>query len=69
MRCLIATPLILALVAAAPMLNGCEETVDQEKSVDVKDDGTVVTEEEKVTETPSGDVTKTQTKEVDKPGD
>lgn len=61
---------MLALsLAAVPALVGCEDTLEHEKSVDVKDDGTVVTKEKKVTEGPSGEITKTESKDVDRPGD
>ena len=33
----------------APMLVGCEDTVESEKKVEVKEDGTKVTEEKKTT--------------------
>jgi hypothetical protein len=69
MRRLIATPLLLVALAGVPILAGCEETVEQERSVDVKDDGTVVKEETEVTENADGSVTKTETKDVDKPND
>ena len=69
MRRFIATPMILASLAGVPILVGCEDTVEQERTVDVKDDGTVVKEETKVTENADGSVTKTETKDVDSPND
>ena len=68
MRRFIATPLILASLAGVPMFAGCD-TVEHEKKVDVKDDGTDVKEETKVTENADGSVTKTEKKDVDKPGE
>ena len=68
MRRLLVTPLILATLAGVPIFAGCD-TVEHEKSTEVKDDGTVVKEEKKVTENPDGSVTQTEKKDVDKPGD
>ena len=63
--------LSVAVVAGAlvvPFAGGCEQqTVSEEKKVDVKDDGTVVREKETVKENSDGSVTKTETKSVDKP--
>ena len=42
---------------------GCDSEVASERDVDVRDDKTI-TEETKVTETPSGDLKKTETKTV-----
>jgi hypothetical protein len=57
----------LALVAApAGLIVGCD-TVEEEKKVEVKDDGTVVKEQTKTTENADGSVTKTEEKKVDKP--
>jgi hypothetical protein len=59
---------LLALsLSAAPALVGCEDTLEHEKKVDVKDDGTVVKEKTKVSENVDGSVTKTEEKKVDKP--
>lgn len=59
---------LLALpVAGTGFLVGCEEEVASEKTVDVQDDGTVVTEEETVTKDDEGNVTKTEEKTVDAP--
>ena len=58
---------ILVGFSGAPLLVGCD-TVEHSKSVDVKDDGTVVKKETKTTENPDGSVTKTEKKDVDKPG-
>lgn len=61
--------LLTLSLAGVPALVGCDETLEHEKKVEVKDNGTVVTKEKKVTESPSGDITKTESKDVDKPGD
>jgi hypothetical protein len=41
-------------------LVGCDDTLEHEKTVKVKDNGTTVTDEKKVTESPNGTVTKTE---------
>ena len=57
----------LAIIAApAGLLVGCD-TVEEERKVEVKDDGTVVKEQTKTTENVDGSVTKTEEKKVDKP--
>ena len=66
MRFAIKTLLALALVASPLAIVGCD-TVEEEKRVDVKDDGTVVKEQTKTTENADGSVTKTEEKKVDKP--
>jgi hypothetical protein len=45
-------------------LVGCDDTLEHEKTVKVKDNGTTVTDEKKVTQSPDGTVTKTQEHEV-----
>ena len=50
----------------APLLVGCD-TTEHSKTVDVKNDGTVVKKETKTTENPDGSVTKTEKKDVDHP--
>ncbi len=69
MRRLMSVSLLSLCFVGAPLLVGCDDTVEETKSVDVKDDGTVVREQEKVTENADGSVTKTESKNVDKPGD
>jgi hypothetical protein len=55
-------------LCGAPLLVGCEDTVDHQKSVEVKDDGTKVTKEKKTTVNDATDtVTKTESKDVQKP--
>ena len=58
--------MVLALVASPVAIIGCD-TVEEEKTVEVKDDGTVVKETEKTTENVDGSVTKTEEKKVDRP--
>ena len=60
------TPLVaLALIVSPLAITGCD-TVEEEKKVEVKDDGTVVKEKTKTTENADGSVTKTEEKKVDK---
>ena len=65
-RYLMSATLMLGIAAGAPIMIGCDE-VEHTKSVDVKDDGTVVKKETKTTEAADGTVTKTEEKKVDKP--
>lgn len=59
---------VLAMpVAGMGLLAGCDREMSSEKSVDVKDDGTKVTTEEKTTKDDEGNVTKTEEKKVDHP--
>jgi hypothetical protein len=63
---------IIPFVSAIPLMGlplvvGCDREVATEREVNVKDDGTIVKEETKVTEDAEGDLTKTETKSVDKP--
>ena len=62
------TPIMVLALASSPvaLVGGCD-TVEEEKKVEVKDDGTVVKEKEKTTENVDGSVTKTEEKKVDKP--
>jgi hypothetical protein len=46
---------------------GCDEKLAEEKKVDVKDDGTVVTDKKTVTEKPDGTIVEETSKDVDKP--
>jgi len=48
-------------------LIGCDETVKDEKKVEVKDDGTVKKSEEKVVREADGTIKKTEEKKVDAP--
>jgi hypothetical protein len=68
MRKLLVSSANAVAVMGVPMLGGCEREISSEKNVEVKEDGTKVTEEKKVTEdTQTGEVTKTEEKTVDKP--
>jgi hypothetical protein len=56
-----------SLMAAGPMLVGCDETVYEKREVKEKSDGTRVTEEKKTTESPDGETrTTTEKREVDR---
>jgi hypothetical protein len=67
MNRLLSTALVAAAIGAGGFLVGCEETTSRETQTKVKDDGTVIRKEEKVTEGADGTVTRTETKKVDKP--
>ena len=62
--------LVAALTMSAAGLSGlvgCEDTLESERKVDVKDDGTKVTKEEKTVEKADCTIEKTEEKTVDKP--
>ena len=46
---------------------GCDETLESERDVEVKDDGTKIIEEEKTVEKADGTIEKTEEKTVDRP--
>ena len=54
-------------IAAVSVLGGCDREISSETTTDVKDDGTVVKEETRVTEDADGGVTKEESKSVDRP--
>jgi hypothetical protein len=58
---------VIALSIGIPVLTGCDETIKDEKKVEVKDDGTVKKTEEKVVREADGTVKKTEEKKVDVP--
>ena len=49
------------------LMVGCEDTVSKHSETKVKDDGTVIKKEDKVTRNADGSVTRTQSTDVDKP--
>ena len=59
--------LLIALSIGVPAFTGCDETVKEEKKVEVKDDGTVKKSEEKVVREADGTIKKTEEKKVDVP--
>ena len=59
--------MLIALSIGIPAITGCDETVKDEKKVEVKDDGTVKKTEEKVVKQSDGTVKKTEEKTVDVP--
>ena len=62
--------LVAALALSAAGLSGlvgCDDTIESDRKVDVKDDGTKVTKEEKTVEKADGTIEKTEEKTVDKP--
>jgi hypothetical protein len=60
--------LLAALIGGSALVTviGCDRDVQHEKSVDVKKDGTVVTNEKKVSEKPDGTIVKQETHDVQK---
>ena len=68
MRNVTLTAVLAVSIAGFGGLVGCDETLESERSVDVKDDGTKVTKEEKTVEKADGTIEKTEEKTVDKPG-
>jgi hypothetical protein len=61
----ISLTLAAALMFGVPVLTGCERTVSEETTVEKKPDGTVVTEQEKVTRESDGTIERTERREVD----
>ena len=59
--------LLIAFSIGLPAITGCDETVKDEKKVEVKDDGTVKKSEEKVVRESDGTIKKTEEKKVDVP--
>lgn len=58
---------LAALFGVAAIGVGCDEKLDEDKKVDVKSDGTVVTEKRTVTEKPDGSIVEEKSRDVDKP--
>lgn len=50
-------------IAALVSLNGCDETISSSRETEVKDDGTVKTEEKTVTRESDGTITETEKEE------
>ena len=67
MKRVILTAALALPLGALPVLTGCDREVSSDKSVQVKSDGTKVTKESTVSETPDGGVKKEESKSVDKP--
>ena len=59
--------MFIALSMGIPVLIGCDDTIKDEKKVEVKDDGTVKKSEEKVVREADGTIKKTEEKKVDSP--
>lgn len=60
---------LAALFGVAAIGVGCDEKLDEDKKVDVKSDGTVVTEKRTVTEKPDGSIVEEKSRDIDKPAD
>ncbi len=67
MKTRITIAFLTALAFGLPAITGCDETVKDEKKVEVKDDGTVKKTEEKVVKEADGTIKKTEEKKVDVP--
>jgi hypothetical protein len=59
----------LALSGVALVAGGCERELGHTEKTEIKDDGTVKTEEKTVTEGPGNKTTVTETETTEKPGD
>jgi hypothetical protein len=60
---------VFALAGLALLAGGCEREIAHTERTEIKDDGTVRTQEKTVTEGPGDRTTVTETKTVDKPDD
>ena len=67
MNRLLSSTLVAGALFAGGFVVGCDDTVSRESETKVKNDGTVVKKEDKVTKNSDGTVTHTETKSVDKP--
>ena len=67
MKRFITTAAILASMAGAPMLVGCDRTVEDKQTVQQKPNGETDSQEKKVTQSPNGTMTTTTEKHVDNP--
>jgi hypothetical protein len=62
--------LTIALLAGfTTLLGGCEREIGHTERTEIKNDGTVKTEEKTVTEGPGNRTTVTETRTTDRPGD
>lgn len=63
----LSTTLLAGALLSGGFVVGCDETTSRESQTKVKDDGTVIRKEEKVTKSSDGTVTHTESKKVDRP--
>jgi hypothetical protein len=64
---LLSSTLLAGALLAGAFVVGCDDTKSHTTETKVKDDGTVVKKEDKVTQNADGTVTHTEKKSVDKP--
>ncbi len=62
------TASLFSVLFGAAMMVGCDDTISEKKSTDVKSDGTVVETKEEVKKTDDGKVVEEKSEEEDKPG-
>lgn len=67
MRNLMLVGAMMMTAAGLSGVAGCDETLESEREVEVKDDGTKVIEEEKTVEKADGTIEKTEEKRVETP--
>jgi hypothetical protein len=66
-RIFVSTVALALAFGGAPLLTGCDRTVEHEKTVQEKSNGGVEVKEKKVTENSDGSITKTEKKDVSNP--
>jgi hypothetical protein len=66
MNRLLSSTLLTGALFAGAMVVGCDDTVSHQSETKVKDNGTVVKKDDKVTRNADGTTTHTETKSVDK---
>lgn len=66
MRKLLLNFAAMGMLLGAPMLAGCDRTIEEDTTVKQKSDGSTEVKREKVTESPDGTITKTEEHKVDR---
>ena len=67
MNRLLSSTLVAGALFAGAMVVGCDDTTSKTTQTKVKDDGTVVKKEDKVTQNADGTTTRTEHTSVDRP--